>query len=847
MAATLLQARDESTRWHFMMLLAASLAVVVVMSLLLIDSASPGAVGLRAQHLLLVWLIVGGIGAAGAIAWRTSQSAAAVLERSREEAAILRRHLATSEAVIKAEPQVLIYWAEGQGLRIIANSLATVAGLPRSEPELLRFGRWLEPVSADDLKQGLDRLFADARPFNILIKTTAGGYLEADGRAAGARAVLRLRDVAGHKRDLVRILDQHRQLERDIRSSRALLDALPMPVWLRGPTGRIEWINQAYVKAVDATDEAQVRSRQIELLESHQRYELDRLSSTSVRRIDEQQSGQVGSQRLPLIVGGERRTHNVLVLPMDGATAAAAIDVTALERAELELARLSAANDQTLNRVATGVAIFSRDQKLTFFNDAYRSLWQFDGAWLESAPSDGEILDRLRENSQLPAIVDYRPWKAKLLAVYKTGAEFEDWWHLPDGRTIHIVAEQRNDGGVSYLFDDETERFALESRYNALIDVQRETLDSLNEGVAVFGTDGRLKLFNSSFVQIWKLSRRMLAEMPHIDEIIRHASSLYDDPRIWLRITQAATALPDERAPIDGQMERPDQSVVDFAVTPLPDGATLVTFADVTDAKQYERALLERNEALIAADRLKSQFISHVSYELRTPLTNIIGFSELLGTPRTGLLNDKQREYLGDISGSSKTLLSIIDDILDLATIDAGGLELKLGNVDVRAVIDAAILGIRDRAGRARLTIDIAIADDAQAFVGDESRVRQVLYNLLSNAVGFSRMDDTIHLSCWREDRMVTFTIEDQGVGIPKEQQARIFQRFESQSHGSKHRGVGLGLSVVKSLVELHGGDMSLNSEPGRGTRITVRFPERGVRLEAVPLAEVIEAAPLRA
>ena len=162
------------------------------------------------------------------------------------------------------------------------------------------------------------------------------------------------------------------------------------------------------------------------------------------------------------------------------------------------------------------------------------------------------------------------------------------------------------------------------------------------------------------------------------------------------------------------------------------------------------------------------------------------------------------------------------------APLDAGGLELKLGPVDVREVIDAAIEGVRERAGRARLTLDIAVADDVSTFIGDEARVRQVLYNLLSNAVGFSRPSDTIHLSCWRERRMMTFMIEDQGVGIPKEQQARVFQRFESHSHGSNHRGAGLGLPVVKSLVELHGGDMTLDSESGRGTRITVRFPEHG-------------------
>jgi signal transduction histidine kinase len=296
----------------------------------------------------------------------------------------------------------------------------------------------------------------------------------------------------------------------------------------------------------------------------------------------------------------------------------------------------------------------------------------------------------------------------------------------------------------------------------------------------------------------------------------------------WSEISRAVTSFED-REPLEGQMVRPDSSVIDYAATPLPDGGTLLTFVDVTDSKRYERALIERNEALITADKLKNKFIGHISYELRTPLTNIIGFSELLANPIFGALTARQREYLEDIAFSSKTLLAIIDDILDLATIDAGGLELKLDTVDIRAVIDLSINGVRERAARARLTLDIAIGDDAVTFMADEQRVRQILYNLLSNAVGFSKPEGIIHLSCWREDGTTVFSVEDQGVGIPKEQQRHIFERFESRSQGSKHRGAGLGLSIVKSLVDLHGGDMMLDSEPGRGTKVTVRFPDRGV------------------
>ena len=648
----------------------------------------------------------------------------------------------------------------------------------------------------------------------------AGGHIEADGRATGGRAILRLREVAGRKRDLAKILEQHRLLVRDTLAGRTLLNALPLPVWFRHSDGRIEWVNDAYVKAVEARDDKEVRERQIELLETRQREAV--LAALT--------KGAPYRERVHLISGGARKAHDVVMLPLEGATVGAAIDVAALETAQGELVRHVAAYERTLDRVATGVAIFGPDQRLTFFNEAYRKLWLLDPHWLATKPSDSEVLDRLRELSRLPEVGNYRDWKAKLLAGYKTGTEYEDWWHLLDGRTIHVVSAQRPDGGLTYLYDDATERFALESRYNAMIDAQRETLDSLKEGVAVFATDGRLKIFNSAFAQIWRLSRTTLGEGPHIDEIIGACSALYDDLPTWARISRAVTGISDRRQQVAGQMTRPDQSVIDFAVSPLPDGATLITFVDVTDTKRYEQTLLERNDALVAADRLKNHFISHVSYELRTPLTNIIGFSELLSSPRTGDLNGKQREYLNDISASSRTLLAIINDILDLATIDAGALELKLAPVRVAAVVETAVLGVRDRANRARLNLDIRVAQDADEFVADEARVRQVLYNLLSNAIGFSKPSDTISISAWREAGMMAFAVEDKGVGIPKEQQQRVLERFESRSQGSKHRGAGLGLSIVKSLVELHGGSMSLESEPGHGTRVTVRFPEGGMR-----------------
>ncbi|MEZ5850591.1 MAG: ATP-binding protein [Hyphomicrobiaceae bacterium] len=821
-------------RSDLLLLLAASLACIIVLTVSIAD-AGPTIIGsLRLAHFLAFAVISGAIGVGIVLLWRSTATARALGRRRSDEIAELRRNLAAAEAILKAEPQVLIYWQQGAGVKIAVNTLTTVAGLPEDPMQLLRFGMWLEGSGARDLKVALDTLFAAGRPFNLLLRTVAGGHFEADGRVSGTRAVLRLRDVAGSRRDLARIMDQHRQLARDITLSRSLFNALPMPVWIRGADGRIEWVNKAYVTAVEAADETEVLERQIELLEARQRADLTTALTRSERF----------SKRMPLNISGERRPHDVVVHPLGEASAAAAIDVTAEEAAQGELERQIEAYDRTLDRVATAVAIFGKDRRLTFFNAAFQQLWQLDPNWLLTHPTDSQILDRLREGSRLPEVVsrpdaednrkrsaesvNYKEWKARVLAGGQRETAHEEGWHLPDGRTLHVIIEPRPDGGTTHLYDDVSERLALESRFNAMIGVQRETLNHLKEGVATFGTDGRLRIYNTSFERIWKLSGRMLKEGPHIDQIIALCRVLYDDPRGWSEIARTVTQFSDQRKPSEGQMTRADQSVVDYAALPLPDGGTLVTFADVTVSKRYQRALIERNEALVAADRLKSQFISHVSYELRTPLTNIIGFTELLESPRTGQLNTKQREYLSDVSASSKTLLSIIDNILDLANMDAGALELRVAPTIVQPIIDAAVLAVRDRANRARIKIEINTAKDVTMMIADDARARQILYNLLSNAIGFSKPGGQISLDCWRDRDMIAFAVSDEGVGIPKDQQRDVLKRFVSHTQGSKHRGAGLGLSIVKSLVELHGGEMTLESEPGRGTTVTVRFPELG-------------------
>jgi signal transduction histidine kinase len=314
-----------------------------------------------------------------------------------------------------------------------------------------------------------------------------------------------------------------------------------------------------------------------------------------------------------------------------------------------------------------------------------------------------------------------------------------------------------------------------------------------------------------------------------VDEVIEHGRPLAPADEPWTEIRGAIAGLRDSRTGLALRLERRDGLVLDCAAQPLPDGATLLTFVDVTASVNVERALTEKNDALERASHLRDDFVHHVSYELRSPLTTIIGFTQLLGDETVGALNARQREYADHIMRSSGALLAIINDILDLASIDTGSLELVPETVDVRDTIRAASRGVEDRIAESSLRLEVDVPAGIGTFVADGKRVRQVLFNLLSNAVGFSSPGQAIRVTARRQDDEVVFTVTDQGRGIPPEVMDRVFDRFESHTFGTRHRGVGLGLSIVRSFVELHGGRVEISSAPGEGTAVTCSFPAGGL------------------
>jgi signal transduction histidine kinase len=744
---------------------------------------------------------------------RTRSRAAQSEIAAREEIIALKADVDRAHALLLAEPQVIVAWAAGGDKPEIFGDTSMVT--PVSAPHrVLAFGTWLEPAQARTMERLVEALRDEGGSFSTALTTLSGRPMEAEGRAIGGRAVLRLRDVGGVRRDLTELSIQYAKLLGEVDSLRTLVEALPSPIWARDENGALSFVNHAYARAVEAKNPADAVARGLELLDRPAREELARACAA-----DECYTGRVHA-----VVAGSRRAFDIRSVPTERGSAGIGIDATEVAMLRAELSRVTEAHRRTLDQLATGVAIFDGSQRLTFYNTAYRALWDLEPSFLDQGPTDSTVLDKLRATRKLPEEQDFRQWKNELHEAYRATEPSETVWYLPDRRTLRVVTTQNPEGGVTYLFDDVTERLDLERRFDALIRVQGETLDNLTEGVVVFGSDGRLRLHNPAFAKMWRLAPETLGERPHIETVIGLCQPLHEDEVTWYALRSAVTAI-DNREQLTARLDRRDGSVIDCSTVPLPDGATLVAFHDITDTINVERALREKNEALETADEIKIDFVHHVSYELRSPLTNIIGFAHFLGDPATGPLTDKQREYLGYLTTSTNALLAIINNILDLATIDAGAMTLSLGPVDIRDTMLAAVEGIQDRLVTDELVLDMRVPPDAGSFVADEKRVRQVLFNLLANAVSFSPPGGTITLTAERRHDAVVFAVTDRGPGIPQDVQDRVFDWFETHSLGSHHRGTGLGLSLVRSFVELHGGTVTLDSDIGRGTTVTCVFP----------------------
>ena len=586
------------------------------------------------------------------------------------------------------------------------------------------------------------QLRGKGEPFSITVVLPEGNVIEADGRVAGRQVVLWLEDASIRGEDertaISRFENNRITAEVDPVAFIEMMSRAPFPLWRMTGAGRINWVNAAYVDAVGANNVRDVLDKQTHLDE--QAAIQAKRALTTNERVEDIRS---------IVLGGNNKSTSVTVFPVSGGVAGIATDATEAEGLRETLTRHIRAHDELLNAMDEAIVIFGSDKRMTFHNKAFAKLFKIGEGWFKDRPAHSDWLDHMREKNSLPAQSDYSAWKKQELSLYTEWPEENPdvLWALPDGRTIRLVRMRDPHGGISMLFSDMTDAMNIQSQLGTLINVQRATLDKLSEGIAVFGTDGRLKIHNASYARMWNLSEEQLKDKPRFSKLIEANLPLYHDRAFWEALKARATdPNPEVRRHVDGEITLSDNRMLTWLSRPLPDGATLIAWDDVTSARRAEAALIERAEALEEADRMKSEFVGHVSYQLRTPLTTISGYSDFLQSGGAGEMNDKQSEYIFAIQSASEDLAKTIDDILDIAAIEANVLDLELGDVNIYGVLEHSLDYVATKAEDTRISLSLKCAKDVGIIRADETRLKQVVYNLLSNALRFTKPGGIIEL-----------------------------------------------------------------------------------------------------
>ena len=677
------------------------------------------------------------------------------------------------------------------------------------------------------LRGHLANLRKNGQNFSVSIVLPEGSVIEADGRVSGPSVILWLEDASIRGEDertaISRFETQKILASQDPVSFIEMMSRAPFPIWRTSGTGRLTWVNQAYVDAVDAETEAEVLDKQA-FLDASASEDAENVL-TENKRIDNVRN---------IVMGGKRKSTLMTVFPVSGGAVGMAMDASETQALKNTLKRHVQAHDEMLNSLDEAIVIFGADQRVNFHNLAFAKLFDLEDSWFDKRESHGQWLDYLRVKEKLPVAPDYKVWKTQELSYYTDWPEEmpDEIWSMPDGKTLRLARMRDPQGGLSLLLSDITSSVTLQSQFNTLINVQSATLDKLNEGIAVFGPDGRLKLHNSAFSTLWNLTEEDLKDNASFDDLIKKSLSLYHDRPFWKEMKARTTnPNPEVRRHVDGEVKRSDGSMLTWLSRPLPDGATLIAWDDVTNSRKAEAALIERAEALETADRLKSEFVGHVSYQLRTPLTTISGYADFLQNQGAGELTDKQSEYVFAIQSASDDLAKSIDDILDLAAIDANVLDLELGDVNIFELLNHSLDYVATKADDTQKSLNLNCPKDVGVIRADEQRLKQVIYNLLSNAVRFTKPGGSIELGARQADGGgVTIWVRDDGVGIPTERQPQVFESFKSTRGGT-----GLGLSLVQKFVEAHGGWVELQSDEGEGTHVTLYLPREAPIAQAHP------------
>ncbi|MEI9991956.1 MAG: PAS-domain containing protein [Rhizomicrobium sp.] len=466
------------------------------------------------------------------------------------------------EAMIQASPEAIV---------IMGSDLASPLSYHGGSALLQAC---LSGADSAQLAAKLEGLLQGGTPFTAMVRTGRHPGVSVKGCVIGSRAALFLRVEEGVT-----------ELERDLKS---VLEALPVPVWIRNRKLALTWANRAFVTATGSGTLEKALKTDPRLV----RAERDLAGAV----LD---GNDVLNERRYTVTEGRRRALSVDMFRLPSTSVAGvALDVTDSAHAEAQLKLSTDAYGDMLDRVDTAIAVFGSDRRLAVSNKLFAKMWDLSEAWLESHPALDDIFDRLRETRRLPEQRDFQAWKREHMRLFDVDdGQIDETWHIAGGSSVRVKAYPYLLGGVYYVFEDISETLHLNTSLHMLTQTQRATLDAIEDGMAVFGPDGRLKMHNSAFTDLWQFEEGELSAEPHLSRIAATSAARIGRDSIWSMVSAGVTGGEPSRYGEWGRVTRADGRILSVSLTRLPLGATLVVFEDLTDIERFDAALRENPAA----------------------------------------------------------------------------------------------------------------------------------------------------------------------------------------------------------------------------------------------------------
>lgn len=644
-------------------------------------------------------------------------------------------------------------------------------------------------ADADGFQEKLNQLLDHGRSFRAVIKTSASRVFEAIGTPCGVSVVVTLVDQTDIQREMASTKAQLFEVSQELADLRAAHAAAGTVVFRKDSDA-----NRAIPHAAGQPLPAPIE-----------------------RRL--QEAAQAGHSRtrvvIPAAETGSLDAAYDLICADRSRDVFVASNADASLAAERSMNRLVYTMSETFAHLRVGLMIFDVEKRLSLFNPAIIDIFGDDPEWLSRRPLLRDVLDRMRQSRTLPEQVDFTEWRQRIFDLIDDDKPepYEEIWHLPSGRSLMALFRPHPSGGLAFIVEDITESVNLRRTNKAEKAARFATTDILEEGIAVFGPDGRLKMANASFGYIWGIDQRLLEQPTHVNEIVELCSARADLPEFWHKVT-GATTLGGGRTVDVEKLMLADNSFLSARISPMPDGSTLLVFSDVTATEQVARALKQRNQALEHADEMRSALIDQISHQMRTPLNSIFGFGQLLSEEMIGKLNAVQRDYVKGTIASASELLDAINGMADLITIGAEVLDDSEEYLDP-AIVLVDVVGVASKrfaTKNRKVIIDEGAA--THVFTGQRVRLRQIMFNMLMDALSKTMDDGTVKVGI-----------------VPAGNDLVLECSHPANEDEGEH---GLALALVRRFVQLNGGEVEVSRS------------EDGIRIVRCRVADVQERKPIK-